>query len=341
MKKINVLTLGSAMIDQTFCTPEVVLLPHLNDALRQRLMGFEYGAKIFSEDFYSTLGGGACNTAVALTRLGFRVLLRASVGHDAQGVQMLASLQKIGVNTESVQRLEHVHTGTSFIVVEPSAYEHVVFATHGANRRLDCSSALLDQLHPDALFVAPLRTSQWKGIVSAASQYAKRRHALLAWNPGGEQLASGIGGLKSLLSGVDVLLLNQDEATELVLPEAMGRGKSAFKRLRFSDLPLLAKRIAGLGPAMVVVTAGVHGAGVFHEGRWMFQKSLKVKTKDTTGAGDCFGATFVGLRLKGRTPELALRGAAINAASLVQHVGAQQGLLRWPELQAKLKRYRR
>jgi sugar/nucleoside kinase (ribokinase family) len=48
---------------------------------------------------------------------------------------------------------------------------------------------------------------------------------------------------------------------------------------------------------------------------------------DRTGAGDAFAATFVTALIKCRPPAEALRWAAVNAMSVLQHVGSRRGLL--------------
>lgn len=343
MKKFDVLTLGSAMIDHTFYTPDVVLIAHPEDPLRQRLMGFEYGAKLVSEEITTSLGGGGCNTAACFRLLGLAVACRVSVGLDEAAEQILNRLKKQGVDSRWVQQCNGEHSGLSFLVVEPKAYEHVAFVTQGANRRLDCSEAMFKQFKlSGGVYVAPLRTPRWKAMLSVLMKAKKKQSFRLAWNPGTDQLSGGLAALKPLLAQVDVLILNEDEATELTLAHRSGvkatDRATGDHRLR---LKKLCETLARTGVGMVVVTAGSRGAGVSSDGQFIFQPAVKVKTKDTTGAGDCFGSTFVGLHWKGWELERALRGASQNAASLVQQIGAQQGLLSLKELNKKLNRERR
>ena len=48
---------------------------------------------------------------------------------------------------------------------------------------------------------------------------------------------------------------------------------------------------------------------------------------ERTGAGDAFAATLVAALVKGLSLEEALRWAPVNSMNVVQHVGAQAGLL--------------
>jgi ribokinase len=48
---------------------------------------------------------------------------------------------------------------------------------------------------------------------------------------------------------------------------------------------------------------------------------------DRTGAGDAFASTFTAAIILGKTPAEALAWGPINSMSVVQHIGAQAGLL--------------
>jgi sugar/nucleoside kinase (ribokinase family) len=58
--------------------------------------------------------------------------------------------------------------------------------------------------------------------------------------------------------------------------------------------------------------------------------------KERTGAGDAFASTFVGALIKGNNLEGALQWAPINSMNVVQHVGAQDGLLSQEKLEEYL-----
>jgi sugar/nucleoside kinase (ribokinase family) len=58
---------------------------------------------------------------------------------------------------------------------------------------------------------------------------------------------------------------------------------------------------------------------------------------ERTGAGDAFASTFVASLIKGNTVEGALQMAPINSMNVVQHTGAQEGLLTEDQLEDFLK----
>lgn len=91
----------------------------------------------------------------------------------------------------------------------------------------------------------------------------------------------------------------------------------------------LLDRLHTLGPRVVVMTDGPDGAYASSpEGR--FQVPIYPDPSppvDRTGAGDAFAATLVSALVRCRLVAEGLRWAAVNAMSVVQHVGSHGELL--------------
>ena len=108
--------------------------------------------------------------------------------------------------------------------------------------------------------------------------------------------------LQRVLSRLDVLLVNDEEARQLA-------GEA--------DLARAACRIRERGPGLVVVKRGEDGADLFAEG-WTFScpASPPARMTDPTGAGDAFAGGFLGyLDRTGSRGEAALRRAAAYGAA--------------------------
>lgn len=316
MAKFQVITIGSAVRDIMFRTDaaEIIKNPK-HDPTKLALIGFEYGAKIHSEQVHRYYGGGASNTAVAMARLGLRVAIATRVGNDPDGQAITAHFKAQRVGTQFIQHDSKHNTGLSFLIIETKTNEHVALVDYGANQHFVLPRAVLTAA-PQWFYVSALSTPTWPTIMR---QLAKTK-AKLAWNPGSFQLA-GYKQLVPLLKKTAVLILNKDEATELA-----GRTKLAP---------------AKFGAEIVVITDGRHGAIAYTQQR-IYRATVSQKpAKDTTGAGDAFGSSLVAglIRTKGNLP-LALQIASINATAEVSQLGVQQGLLRWPEIQTQLRRRR-
>ena len=91
-----------------------------------------------------------------------------------------------------------------------------------------------------------------------------------------------------------------------------------------------------LGPRYVVVTDGREGAFVGTPEAILYCPVLETKVSGTAGAGDAFNATFTACMALGRPAEEALRAAAINSASVVNHVDTQTGLLSLQDIDRRL-----
>lgn len=107
--------------------------------------------------------------------------------------------------------------------------------------------------------------------------------------------------LLSTLSGVDVLIINDSEALQLVDDHNLVRA---------------AERILELGPRAVVVKRGAHGATLRTREAWFGIPSYPVATVvDPTGAGDTFAGGFMGyLARSGETGLNALKRAMVHGS---------------------------
>lgn len=106
MFKNTITTIGGSTQDVMFYTDQMVLVDNQSDLLRQKLIGFEYGAKIYTDDIYFTYGGGGANTAVGLSSLGIPTQTIVCLGKDILGKEILGYLKSKKVNTGLVQRTD-------------------------------------------------------------------------------------------------------------------------------------------------------------------------------------------------------------------------------------------
>lgn len=328
-KKYDVVSIGGATRDIIFYSGQGKLMYTPEDLTRQKMLAFEHGAKVISEEVFFSLGGGGCNTAVAFARLGLKVASIVRVGKDREGDAILDDLQEEGVDTEFIERDDSLSTGFSFIAVDKKTKDHVAFLYRGANSQLVISDSQLEKIPTKWFYVTSLTGRNWPKTALAIARNVKLRGIKLAWNPGETQLKGGVRNLTKLLKVCDVLFLNLDEATELVL--------SAERRFSQIGKPgALAMKICSFGPKIVIITFGRKGVQAYDGEKLIVKKAKNVPTKDTTGAGDCFGASFLTGMIKYNRIDKSLKMGIENTASLVQKIGAQSGLLKWKDLKNKL-----
>lgn len=86
--------------------------------------------------------------------------------------------------------------------------------------------------------------------------------------------------LKEVLGKIDVLTINDEETRQLSGEHSLVKG---------------ARKIFEMGPKILIVKKGEHGALLFHEDRVFFAPALPLEdVVDPTGAGDTFAGGFIG-----------------------------------------------
>jgi len=351
MKKYDFITIGGATEDITFYTGEGLLIANRKDILRQKLMAFEYGAKVKIDHSNSTFGGGAANAAVSFSRLGFKAAALIAVGDDDRGKKIIKNLRKEKIDASLTQSVKGEESGYSFILTG-SDNEHIVFSNRGANSELRIMSHELKILKEAKWIYLTSLSGDWEEILEKVFSVktpqppferggARNARGMaecppfkgglgglkIAWNPGHRQLAGGIGKLKPYLKKTEVLIVNKDEAIELAVSCKKYKNQSAEF---FNDIDNLLKIIHEFGMKILVITDGKKGAYAYDGEKTYFQGAAKEKKRvNTTGVGDAFGSSFTaGLELFNGDIKKALDLAARNSASVVSHLGAQTGLLR-------------
>ncbi len=333
--KYDLLTIGGATCDIIFFTDEGILIENKKDPLREKLLAFEYGAKIRVKEAYFTSGGGACNTAVCFSRLGLKVAPIIRIGNDKNSQIVLENLKKEKIDLKFVQIDKKLSTGFSFIAAIHKEKDHVAFLYRGANDNLQ-----LPAFFPDTnwIYISSLGGNNWSNILRKSFNLKKTNPSLkIAWNPGSLQLQRGYKGLIKYLKNTDVLILNEDETTELILSFVQRMDFSLEKKSRIKKILYMAETIYQWGPNLVVITCGAKGAYVYDGKILHYSPSLKRKRLETTGAGDAFGSSFVaGLILYKNKIKKALKLAIFNSSSVISEIGAQKGLQRKREIKKEI-----
>ena len=320
--KYDVITIGGATEDITFYTDEGVLINNKKDLTKQRLLAFEYGAKIKVDKSFSGFGGGAANAAVSLSGFGFKTACLCAIGEDARGQRILNNFQKQGVDITLVQKIKNIETGFSFLLVGPSN-EHIVFSNRAANNELSINNFVTELLDQSEWIYLTSLSGEWK---SDLEKIFSVKNEKIAWNPGHRQILTGLKCIGKYFKKTTCLIVNKDEATELVMSDKKYKTKT---RAYLSNVKNLLSALSSYGPKIVVITCGRDGADAIFEGRTYHQSIVKEKKRaDTTGVGDAFGSAFVaGLESYKQDIRRSLILASRNAASVVSMPGAQNGLL--------------
>jgi len=320
--KYDIITIGGATEDITFYTDEGVLINNKKDLTRQKLLAFEYGAKVKVDKSFSGFGGGAANAAVSLSGFGFKAACLCAIGEDSRGQRILNNFQKRGVGITLVQKVKNIETGFSFLLVGP-ANEHIVFSNRAANDELTINNFETEILDQSEWIYLTSLSGEWRNNLEKIFSVKNEK---IAWNPGHRQILTGMQGIGKYFKKTTCLIINKDEAIELVMSLKKYKTKSRAFLNKVKNLLLV---LSFYGPKIVLITSGRHGADAISEGKIYHQPIVKEKQRtDTTGVGDAFGSAFIaGLELYKQDIKKSLLLASKNAASVVSIPGAQNGLL--------------
>ncbi len=327
MKKLDCLTIGGATQDVMFYTDESVIVKNKKDIIRQKLIAFEYGAKLPAQSAYFTLGGGAQNAAVAMSKLGLKTGILTAIGGDGIADEIIDNLKKNKIDQSLVKKYQKDRSSFSFIVNTGRFKEHVIFTYRGANYLIKINKADLNRVKTNWYYLTSLQGDNWKSNLKTVFEQTKKNKIKIGWNPGATQLSSGYQFLKKYIKQTEIFIINRDEAIELVL--SYGR-----KVINIEKLLLTVK---SWGPQIVVITDAANGAYAFDGEKIYYRNAYKVKGINTTGAGDSFGSTFIWGMIKMKDVKRSLQAGIINSNSVITAIGAQNGLLTNKQIKSKLK----
>jgi len=329
MQKVDVVTVGSAIKDVMFYSDEVEVIKNKNNLTKQKLMAVEYGAKLEVGEVFLNFGGGAMNVGVGLRNFGLKVAPLVNVGKDVNGQEIFYFLRKMKMNTSLVQVDKKHATGFSFILTALNDKEHTIFTFKGSTRHLKIPN--LKNIKTSWYAVSSLSLNDWDQELNKVLKEVERTWELvdskrvkLAWNPGGKQL-SEYQKMKKFLPKTEVLIVNKDEAIELVLNLY---GKKVNKT-KINQPRYLLDLLRQTGARNIVITAASKGAyGIDDKGKYYYESSKAKKIVDTVGAGDAFFSGFIAGFHKKKTFEDGLKSGIKNSTAVLREIGAQNGLLK-------------
>ncbi|MEN9677901.1 MAG: ribokinase [Verrucomicrobiota bacterium] len=256
-------------------------------------------------------GGKGANQALALARMDSPVAMIGAVGDDPAGHQMIADLQRAGVDTSGIRVRESVATGTAVILLEGTGQNQIVVAA-AANGTLAA-----EEMNRGTLRLAEARALVVQLEIPLPAVVAAIHAAAAAGVPVFLNAAPAQELPDNTLADTDWIIVNESEAAVLAGSEI----ESGASPSRLASR--LRERSDG---ACVAITLGAAGVWVDSDEFLGHLPGFRVAVVDTVGAGDAFVGAFVS-RLTAGDPvyEAAVFGTAAGALA-VTRPGAQSGL---------------
>ncbi len=251
-------------------------------------------------------------------KLGHPCGIVSCVGDDDFGRVNLDRLRADGVDVSAVRIHPEVPTGSAFVRYRPDGQRDFVFnIKHAACGQIAldaAASALLDRAAHLHVMGSSLSSPALVELNRGAIERVKARGGTVSFDPNCRKEIMGLPGMREALdhvlgradlflpSGPELLLFTKAQEERAAVRELLGRG------------------IRG-----VVLKRGPAGASWHAADGDLSVAGHPVEEIDPTGAGDCFGATFVTAWLEGLGPERALRLANASGALAVRKKGPMEG----------------
>ena len=260
-------------------------------------------------------------------RLGHPAGLISCVGDDDFGWVNVERLRRDGVDTSAIRIHPDQPTGTAFVRYRDSGERDFVFnirhSAAGHTRITAEGRALLDRCGHVHVMGSSLFSPQLIAEAGQAIRHVKERGGTVSFDPNVRKEMLAAPGMREALGTVlrqcDLFLPSGAELT--LLTEAASEGDAIAE-------------VLGLGVSAIVVKRGRDGASYHDRDGTFSMAAFPAVEVDPTGAGDCFGATFVTCRLRGRGVEDSLRYAHASGARAVGVRGPMEGTSSFAELDA-------
>ncbi len=314
----DVITFGSASHDIFLRGSFVKKIKRSDFFLTGKGACFNLGSKIDVEEIFFYSGGGGTNTAVGFAKQGLKTAYCGTIGADIYGKEIINELKEKGIDVRFVFKTKKKPTNQSVIINIPNG-ERTIFVYRGASevfskkeiRWLKETSDIFSRTK--WFYFAPL-SGQAAVSFEEIVKIAQERGIKTAVNPSRFQLEFRKTKLKKIFKKIDVLILNQEEA-------------SLLTGIPYSQELKIFKKIDEMCDGIVVMTKGEKGVSL-SDGKHIYRADAqKVKVVDKTGAGDAFSSGFISSYIKTNNIISSIQLGIANAGACIKKIGAKTNLL--------------
>lgn len=311
---IDILSVGNATMDVFIMLRN---LKGFNYDKFSNQISFPLGEKVPLDEYQLLLGGNACNVSVGLSRLGMKTALAAEIAEDEFSDRITKTLTQEKVDQSLIKR--RPEETPHFNIILSYEGERTILEEkkpHGTGVEVPSTGAKM-------IYLTSLNTDWKKTYEEIISANPDSKFAL---NPGSRQINESKHELLSYLPKIEILFVNLQEAQKLIDDTN-------------PDIKVIVSKLKELGVKIAVVTDGRQGSYAINSNGDIFQLGVVTEGQplERTGAGDSYAAAFLFAYLQGYDIKEAMRYGAINSDNVIQHVGAQKGLLTKEEIENRAK----
>ena len=260
--------------------------------------------------------GNSANAAVSIAKFGLPVKLVTWVGKDDFGQRCIDKLKRDYIETDLISIQPGKNTNYHYVL--SYQVERTILVKH---EDFEYSLPNIPE-NTDWIYFSSVGEAAEKLHDDVAEWIEKNQNTKLVFQPGTFQIKLGYDRLKNLYKVTHLFVCNKEEAQQI-----LNTTEDSIKNLL--------KMMHEKGPKIVAITDGPQGAFVYDGSVTYFVPQYPdiAPPKERTGAGDAFTSTFMSFLANGSSIRDALLRAPINSMSVVQHIGAQKGLLSKKEIE--------
>jgi ribokinase len=308
--KLDFIGIGDTVVDDFIRLKDAEAHCELNH--EECKLCVRFGDKVPFESSTKVYGvGNGANAAVAAARLGLSSGMVTNIGKDLNGDKIVENFKAEGVDETYVHQQEGAPTNYHYVLWYGD--ERTILVNHFAY-----TYHFPQELEePKMIYLTSLAESAEKYHDEVADYLEAHPNIFFTFQPGTFQIKLGAERLKRLYQRANLFVVNKEEAQRILgLPETA------------DDLPPLLNGLKALGPKVVIISDDLNGAYALENGEELHMPMYKdIKPPiDRTGAGDAFTSTTAVYYATGTPLKDAMLRGMINAAHVVQEIGAQRGL---------------
>lgn len=293
---------------------------HIDIDKGKREIAMSFAAKVPYEEVYVIPGvGNSANAAVGARRLGLTSALVSNIGDDYFGEECLKVFKEEGVGAEFIKIHKNAKTNYHYVLWFDD--DRTILTKHQKYER-----ELPEIDEPKWVYLSSLGADALSWHKELEDFFNKHPEINLAFQPGGYQITAS-KELTGIYKRAKVVIVNKEESQIILETDT-------------DDIKKLLDGMKELGSEIAVITDGVKGAYVSYNNENLYMPLYPDPKPplERTGAGDAFASTFVAALCMGMSVPEALRWAPVSSMSVVQYVGAREGLLNREQIEEYLKK---
>lgn len=262
MKNNSILCLGELLIDFICSDINVSLTEGVN--------------------FVKKAGGAPANVGAAITKLGGKAAFAGKVGNDPFGIFLKDTLEKVGVDTSMLILDDVFNTTFAYVSIKSDGERDFVF-NRGADVNLKYQELDLDKIIKSKIIhfgsATALLGGELKDTYLKVMELAKNEEIFISFDPNyrvdlwKSRINDFVDISVKCLKYADLVKVSDEEIKIISGKDSLKEGIEIFHKL---------------GAKIVAVTLGKEGTLISNGKESTIIGSIKIKSIDSTGAGDAF-----------------------------------------------------